>query len=107
MPKKRKILDRAERRHPGPILEEVALLQRPPQQIGVVRTKPGEKGELMSPLDDVDRVDLEDAHGAHRPTHVADVRRASRPRSGKTLGGEGGSPRLRPGEAPHLAVDLD
>lgn len=105
VPIEREVLDRTERCHPPPVFKDAANLQCPPQQVGVMGSEPGEQGELVSALHHVDRVDLKEAHGAHGPADVPEVRCGRGPRRGETLGGDGGPPNLRLGEAPHWPVN--
>jgi hypothetical protein len=92
----------------SPVLEQLAFRSRPAAGAGRARLVPGETVEdlawvradtrvdrhVVRTAEDVDRVELQHAHGLEYPPQVPDVDAASRARNVKALGRERESTRI-------------
>jgi hypothetical protein len=101
VPMQREVLDRRERSHPRPILEDPPLLQGTLQQTGVVGAEPGEQGEVMGPFHDIHRVDLQHVQRPDRPDDMAQIRSGLGAGRGQALGADGSATCLGSAEPSH------
>ena len=89
---------RHDRRHVGPVLEQLAVAEGIGEQRAGVRSETGEQGQLLAAYEHVHGVDLDHADAVEHAAQVTAVDTAGRAAVGETLGGQRHAAGLGDGE---------